>query len=705
MDTAATNRRADELLARIVGDRAPFRTGQREAIAALVDERRRVLLVQRTGWGKSAVYFIATRLLRDAGAGPTLLISPLLALMRNQIDMAERAGVRAATINSANVDQWTDIDVRLRDDRIDLLLVSPERLNNPRFRDQLDEIVAPRTGLLVIDEAHCISDWGHDFRPDYRRVRTLLRRLPDDLPVLGSTATANDRVIADVGAQLGSDLLVLRGTLDRESLALQTIVLGDPAARLAWLAEHVPTLDGSGIVYCLTISDVERVSTWLRDHGIDAEAYSGSTDPVEREAIESRLSSNDVKVVVATSALGMGYDKPDLTFVIHYQSPGSPIAYYQQVGRAGRGVHRAVSVLLCGHEDVDIQDWFISTAFPPREQAERVVEHLAAAGGPVTLDELQSAVNIGYSRLTAMLKVLDVEGAVEQAGSTTKWQRTDQPWSYDEARVAHVTAMRRREQQAMRDYATTDRCLMAFLRSQLDDLEVADCGRCANCAGPPLPETFRPEVAHEASRHLRREVLQLTPRKQWPRGLRSHHGDDGIDQPDRTAYRGWIGDDQRLEPGRVLCRWGRAGWGPLVEQGYLRHDRFDDRLILASVELIRDQWQPEPAPTWVTWVPSQRRATLIADLAHRIAERLDLPAVDAVAIRAATPSQRGMHNSVQQAANALAAYAVSATMPSGPVLLVDALVHSQWTLTVIGMLLRDAGAAAVHPFALATSAQ
>jgi ATP-dependent DNA helicase RecQ len=691
MPSTTAPRTAAELLTGIAGPGATFREGQREAIDALVDDRRRVLLVQRTGWGKSAVYFIATRLLRDRGAGPTLLISPLLALMRNQIEMAERAGVHAATINSANVEQWDEIDRQLRDDRIDLLLVSPERLHNPRFRDQLEQVVAPRTGLLVIDEAHCISDWGHDFRPDYRRVRNLLALLPDELPVLGSTATANDRVITDISAQLGRDLLVLRGALDRESLALQTIVLADPAARLAWLAEQVPQLPGSGIVYCLTVSDVERVASWLRDHGIDAEAYSGGTDPAEREAIEQRLSANEVKVVVATSALGMGYDKPDLQFVVHYQSPGSPIAYYQQVGRAGRGVGRAVAVLLCGHEDVDIQDWFISTAFPPREQAEQVVAHLAAAGGgPVSLDELQSEVNIGYGRLTAMLKVLDVEGAVEQAGSTTKWRRTDLPWTYDEERVAGVTAIRRDEQRAMRDYATTDQCLMRFLRRELDDPDAADCGRCQNCAGSPLPTTVDPELANQASRHLRREVHELIPRKQWPRGLDSH--------------RGRIGDDQRVEPGRVLCRWGRAGWGPLVEQGRLRDGRFNDRLVVASVQLIRDGWRPDPAPTWVTWVPSQRHPTLVADFAHRLAERLALPAREAVAIAAATPSQRSRNNGVQQAANALEGYSVTGAVPRGPVLLVDGLVHSQWTLTVVGARLRDAGATAVLPFALATSA-
>jgi ATP-dependent DNA helicase RecQ len=683
--TAAT---AADLLTHIAGARATFRPGQREAIDALVELQRRVLLVQRTGWGKSAVYFIASRLLRDRGAGPTLLISPLLALMRNQIEMARRAGVRAATINSSNVAQWQQIDQQLHDDAIDLLLVSPERLNNPQFRAQLERLVAPRTGLLVIDEAHCISDWGHDFRPDYRRVRTVLDLLTPDVPVLCSTATANDRVIADITDQLGHDLLVLRGTLDRESLALQAIVMGDPAARLAWLAEHVQALPGSGIVYCLTIGDVERVTSWLREHGVAAEAYSGDTDPAIREEVERRLSANEVKVVVATSALGMGYDKPDLGFVVHYQSPGSPIAYYQQVGRAGRGLQRAYGILLCGHEDVDIQDYFITTAFPQREQAERVVHHLVGAGGPVSLDELQAAINIGYGRLTAMLKVLAVEGAVEQAGSTTRWQHTGRPWSYDQQRVEHVTAIRRREQQAMRHYVTTDTCLMAFLRRELDDPSVEDCGRCANCADPALPATFDPAVANAASRHLRRERLEIAPRAQWPRGMPDHSGS--------------IAAEHRPEPGRVLCRWGRAGWGPLVEQGKLRDGRFDDRLVRAAADLVAE-WRPSPAPEWVTWVPSHRYPTLVRDLAHRLAAELGLAAYETTAVVGQPPSQRTRNNSVQQAANALAAFELSSGVRSGPVLLVDDLVHSRWTLTVVSMLLRRTGAGPVHPFALATS--
>ena len=357
----------------MLGPDASFRPGQLEAIEAVARDRGRVLLVQRTGWGKSAVYFIATKLLREQGAGPTLLVSPLLALMRNQIEMAARIGVRAETINSTNPDEFEPIVQRLADDQIDLLLVSPERFANERFRDEMLSVIARTVGLLVVDEAHCISDWGHDFRPDYRRIVRVLEALPADVPVLCTTATANDRVIADITDQLGSSLRTYRGTLDRESLALAVADVPSQAERMAWLAETIPGLDGSGIVYVLTIADGERVAAFLRRQGIEAEAYSGATDNDDRIRLEQALLANELKVLVATSALGMGFDKPDLGFVIHYQSPGSPIAYYQQVGRAGRALDHAPAVLLCGVEDREIQDYFIETAFPPQEQAEAIV--------------------------------------------------------------------------------------------------------------------------------------------------------------------------------------------------------------------------------------------------------------------------------------------------------------------------------------------
>src|SRR4051795_3872627 len=454
--SVAESTRAGELLRLLAGPDEAFREHQREAIEDLVVGRRRVLCVQRTGWGKSAVYFIATKLLREAGEGPTLLISPLLALRRSQIDAAERLGLRAHTINSTNRDDWDAVREMLDRDEVDLLLISPERLNNRRFRDTMLPLFAQRVGLLVVDEAHCVSDWGHDFRPDYRRIREALDRLRPDAAVLCTTATANDRVVADVEEQLGGSAHTYRGQLARSSLRLEVVSLPSQAERLAWLARWLPEFPGSGVVYCLTKRGPESVAEWLKGKGVSAVAYSGETDDAQRIEAEQRLLANDVKAVVATSALGMGYDKPDLGFVVHYQAPSSAIAYYQQVGRAGRALPEAHAVLLRGLEDRDIQDYFIATAFPPREKAEAVVEMIASSDTPVKLGDLAAAVNLGQGRISAMLKILDVEGAVTQDGSG--WVRTGEPWLYDERRYQAVTALRRAEQDAMERYGHDGAC-------------------------------------------------------------------------------------------------------------------------------------------------------------------------------------------------------------------------------------------------------
>jgi ATP-dependent DNA helicase RecQ len=678
---------ADELLRRLTGNPdAEFRDGQWEAIEGLVERRGRALVVQRTGWGKSAVYFVATRLLRDRGAGPTILVSPLLALMRNQIQAAERAGVRAETINSENRDDWSAIEARVGNGEVDLLLISPERLNNPRFRRDVLPALLDAVGLVVVDEAHCISDWGHDFRPDYRRIGRILDQLRPGVPVLCTTATANDRVVADVVEQLGSDIEVVRGPLERESLALGVLDVPDPAHRLAWLATAIPELPGSGIVYCLTVADSERVAAWLKRQGIAAVAYSGKSDEAERVRIEEALLANDVKVVVATSALGMGFDKPDLTFVVHYQAPSSAVAYYQQVGRAGRGVGEAFGWLLRGGEDADIQDWFIRTAFPSRQQAEGVIELLEDEGVPVKQGAIEVAVNVGHTRLEGMLKVLDVEGAVER--TDTGWRRTAEPWTYPEERVERVTALRRDEQEAMRAYATTDGCRMAFLRSALDDPMAAPCGRCDRCTGIALDPAVDPDLIVEAGAFLRSARLEIEPRKRWPNGL----GDP----------KGTIDAAVRVETGRVLSVLGDGGWGSVVRAARSSGRPVSDELLGALVSLV-EGWSPEPAPEWVTAVPS--RSAIVADVAARLAERLGLPFHDVLTHRDAgsQPPQAEMQNSAQQVGNVYRAFKVKAYVPEAPVLLVDDLVDTRWTMTVAGLCLRIAGSGPVHPVALATA--
>jgi ATP-dependent DNA helicase RecQ len=685
MPTAALTDRAEALLARLAGPGAQFREHQLEAVRDLVEDRARVLCVQRTGWGKSAVYFIATALLRERGAGPALIVSPLLALMRNQIAAAERLGIRAHTINSTNRDAWAEVRRLLADDAVDLLLISPERLNNPQFRGEMLPLFAERVGLLVVDEAHCISDWGHDFRPDYRRLQEMLERLPEGVAVLCTTATANDRVVADVAEQLAlghaGALRTYRGPLGRSSLRLEVVELPGQADRLAWLATHLRELPGSGIVYTLTKRDAELVADWLTAHDVPAEAYSGEVESERRVAVEERLLANELKAVVATSALGMGYDKPDLGFVVHYQAPGSVISYYQQVGRAGRAIERADVVLLRGHEDRRIQDFFIEQAFPPRERVAAVLEALEDGGA--TVPELMSAVNLGRARIEAMLKVLDVEGAVTREG--TKWLRVPgSDWHYDGERYAKVTALRRAEQQAMAAFGADGRCLMRALEEELDDPAPEDCGVCAVCTAPRFAGPLDPALVREAALHLRSRPLVLEAKKM---------------APDAEGRMKKLPDEVRAEDGRALARLGDGGWDPLVQEGR-RAGRFADELVAAAAEAVR-AWRVPVA--WVAAVPSRRSGALVPDFAQRLAAALELPFHPVLERVGDHPPQREMANSAQQVANVRGEFAVTGAVPPEPCLLVDDVRFSGWTLAMVAGQLRRRGAAAVYPFALATA--
>ncbi len=678
--------RAHELLRALAGPGAAFREHQLEAVRDLVDDRARVLCVQRTGWGKSAVYFLATALLRSDPthpAGPALIVSPLLALMRNQIAAAERLGIRAYTINSTNREAWDEVRALLEGDEVDLLLISPERLDNPQFREQMLPLFAERVGLLVIDEAHCISDWGHDFRPDYRRLEEMLGRLPEGVAVLATTATANDRVVADIEEQLrpgASGLRTYRGPLGRSSLRLEVVDLPGRAERLAWLATWLPQLPGSGIVYTLTKRDAELVAEWLSGRGIPAEAYSGEVESSLRVEVEERLLANELKAVVATSALGMGYDKPDLGFVVHYQAPGSVISYYQQVGRAGRAVDRAEVVLLRGAEDRRIQDFFIQQAFPPRELVSRVIEVLEDGA---TAREVMAHVNLGKTRVDALLKVLDVEGAVRRDG--TRWTLVPgSGWEYDAERYANVTALRRREQEAMAAFGADGRCLMRALQEELDDPAPEDCGRCAVCAGARWDGPLDAAVVREAALLLRSRPIVLEAKKMAP-------GEDGAMRK--------IPEDARASEGRALGRLGDGGWDPAVQAGR-RAGRFDDELVGAAAEVVRAWGVPV---SWVAAVPSHRSGDLVPDFAARLASALGLPFEPVLSVAREGPPQREMANAAQQVANVRGRFAVATDVPDGACLLIDDIRFSGWTLAMVAGQLRRRGSGPVYPLALTSA--
>ena len=658
---------------------AKFREGQEEAIRHVVNGLGRLLVVQKTGWGKSFVYFIATKLLREAGKGPAILVSPLLSLMRNQIAAAERMGVKAKTINSDNEERWHEIENAVRRDKVDILLISPERLANERFNEEVLASMGDRISLFTVDEAHCISDWGHDFRPDYRRVERIVKILPLKDRILATTATANDRVIEDLKKVLGPNLEISRGNLARPSLFLQTIRLPGQAERLAWLAERLPKMQGNGIVYTLTVRDAGTVADWLRFRGLEVESYTSKTS--DREKLEQALLDNKVKALVAATALGMGFDKPDLAFVIHYQAPGSAVAYYQQVGRAGRSLNAAYGVLLSGREDTEITDYFIKSAFPTRREVEAILEALEEAPEGLSVRGIEAAVNVSHGRILKTLQLLSLDSPAPVAKQDGKWQLmaatlSDAFWD----RARRLTELRQKEQAQMQEYVGLSSGHMEFLIRALD-------GKPSNFSPPDisaLPASTSPECVREAEAFLRDSNLRIEPRRQWPPGKS-------------------IDAEHRAQPGRALCVWKDSGWGNLVFRGKYQDNRFSDELVNACVDLVRE-WRPDPFPQWVTAVPSLRRPVLVPDFARRLADALGLPFRAALTKKESRPEQKTMENSDKQARNVLGSLAVDKdAILSSPVLLVDDMVDSRWTFAVVAWELRRRGSGEVWPLALAVT--
>ncbi len=676
---------------------AEFRDGQWEAIEKLTVKKEKLLVLERTGWGKSSVYFISTKILRSQGKGPSIIISPLLALMRNQIEAAERLGIKAATINSTNYKEWEEVKTSIIRDEVDTLLISPERLANEGFIEKILYPIADRIGLFVVDEAHCISDWGHDFRPDYRRIVGILKQMPEGMPVLGTTATANNRVVADIKEQLGG-IQIIRGTLTRESLQLQNITLPDQASRLAWLKENLPHMEGSGIVYVLTKRDARIVTLWLNNCDIDAAAYySGIEDEnfedtnTYREFLEDSLYNNDLKVLVASTSLGMGYDKPDLSFVIHFQAPGSIISYYQQVGRAGRAIPNAYGILLSGKEDADVHKYFREGAFPPEEIVNEILQALEKYDG-LPIPKLQEVLNVKNGQITQTIKYLSVEDPSPITKIGTEWKRTAIAYKMDTEKIQRLTNQRLEEWKSVQEYIANKDCLMNFLQDQLDDPIAGPCGKCANCLGEDLiPRDVSHENIIEASIYLKHSEFDIDPRKQIPSGA--------------LPIYGWswnLPKNLQAEAGKVLSRWGDAGWGQIVADGK-HYGHFNDDLVDAMYDMIMQRWKPEPFPKWLTCIPSLRHPNLVPDFAKRLAKKLGIPFHPILIKAKSTQAQKEQENSFHQCRNLDGAFQIDGKVENKPLFLIDDAVDSRWTFTIASALLKENGSGPVYPVALTST--
>jgi len=680
----------------LAGPDARPRPEQLAAVRAVVADRKRTLLVARTGFGKSAVYFSSTRMLRDRGWGPSIVISPLLALMRDQVAAAKTLGLRAETINSANTDDWGEIEDALLADEIDLLLIAPERLANPGFRERVFSMMLARPFALVCDEAHCISDWGHDFRPDYLRLRQVIDELPDWAPILATTATANQRVTDDVAVQLGPDTVVLRTSLDRESLHCSVIELDDDAARLAWIADHLGEIEGSGIIYTLTVDQGETTAAWLRQKGHDVAAYSGSTAPEDRERLEVRLRNNELKALVATSALGMGFDKSDMAFCIHFGLPPTPVAYYQQIGRAGRRIeHAEVIALPRPREDARIWAWFESVSMPSEEVCTRVIRELDTST-PRSIPRLETAVNMGRSRLTTLLSILDVQGAVRRTKGG--WLRTTASWTYDAELAERLRALRTMESEQMAAYPSHSGCRLRYLRDLLDDVHADDCGRCDRClvasGGSVRWSSEVSAGALEARDHLRGVDVGIEPRRQWATGL---------DEP-----KGKIAPARQARSGRALGRVGDGGWDPIVAElldG--TRDEIPPELINGIVGILR-RWDWEERPGWICPMPSRRHGAVIDAIANEIGRLGNLEVHRVLRRHPDAAWQSEQSNSAFQLANVWGLLDVvpehlpEPSLRARPVLLIDDTADSRWTITVATHVLSQSGSGPVLPFVLQT---
>ena len=676
--------RVYEILRESYGENAKFREGQKEAIDAVVNGKR-TLVVQKTGWGKSLVYFLAAKLLKEKKRdGITLIISPLLALMNNQIDSAKKLGINVKTINSDNKDEWDNIISDICDNNtVDALIISPERLANSDFvKDCLDKI-KNRVNLFVVDEAHCISDWGHDFRPDYRRIVKILQLMPSNVPVLATTATANDRVVNDIVAQLGENLVISRGELIRESLAIQVIKLQKKEDRLAWLAENIEKMPGSGVVYCLTKADCDLVTDWLNENNIKSEKYYADISKEDKAIVLEKFQKNEIKVLVATVAFGMGYDKPDIGFVIHFQRPANIVSYYQQIGRAGRGIELAYAILLCGEEDEHINQYFINSAFPTEKDMNIVVDFITDNPGK-SINEIKGALNIRANRVDKTLKYLTVGDDIytEDVNRKKCYYKSAKKWKPDLERSEGITAIRYKEMQDMDEFTKQKGCYMKYIAEKLDDVNAKVCGKCSNCRGLLFDEGVDAETVQRAQQFIKSKFGVIEPRKQFP---------------DKTK----IESEFQFKSGIVLSNYADAGYGMAVQKGKYLDGYFSDELVDASAKIL-SEFIKNNNIEWITPVTSKRHPKLVPDFARRLADKLDIGYFEGIK-KFNAEEQKKFENSDGQYRNANDSFEIIQVKKEN-ILLVDDMVDSRWTFTVCAMKMRENGSGDIYPFALANTA-
>ena len=680
-----------ELLRKILSDpEANFRYGQWEAIDKVVNKKKKVLVIERTGWGKSIVYFLSTKLLRIKNSGPTIIISPLLSLMRNQVESANQMDINITRIDSTNEKEWDEIYNSISKNIVDAILISPERLSNEMFLENLLKI-SNKIGLLVVDEAHCISDWGHDFRPDYQRILSILKKMPRGMPILCTTATANKRVMDDISEQIG-DLEVQRGGLMRKSLSLQTKEMLSKEERLSWLCQNLQKLNGTGLIYTRTVRDAEKVSEWLKLNGFNVEAYHSRVKDAfrntteRREYLEDLLLNNQIKALVTTNALGMGYDKPDIHFVIHYQLPGSLVSYYQQVGRAGRKINNAFCFAMLGREDRKINEYFIYNAFPEENLINNLLNIISDYDG-ISLYNLADKLNVRIGKIEYALKYLSCQSPSPIFKDKKFWKKTPVNFYLDKKKINYLMNLRKGELEDMYSYIKEKKCLMQFIGNYLDDIDIEKCGKCQNCKKEELISTEIDEnILEKARKFLKNSVEIILPRKQIPNSSIKEYNL----KSNKTYYK----------DGRCLSRWDDGVWGTMVKQDKLK-GRFREEILYQTIKMIK-KWNPNPKPTLITYVPSRSKSDLVSSFCSNLAEQLGINFKHLIYKIKDNQPQKLQNNRFAQYRNLDGVFRINkdSLISDNSIFLIDDVIDSGATLHICSALLFNEGFTDIFPITL-----
>lgn len=662
------------------GVNAQFREGQLKAIQNVLNGEK-ILVVERTGWGKSLVYFLSTKLLRKKKSGITIVISPLLSLMENQMLSALKFGLKCEMLNSLTSYKRTEIFEQLKNNELDLIFTSPETLMKNEIQNFLTYI---KINFLVVDEAHCISEWGHDFRLDYTKLKTLVKNIHSRIPILATTATANDRVIEDIKIQFGNDLKILKGSLSRESLHIQVLKNMNTAERLAWLLENLNKIPGTGIIYCLTRRECEFVSSFLKENGINSESYYSRKNPkdeiINKKALEL-FTENKIKVIVATVKLGMGYDKEDISFVIHYNTPPNIISWYQQIGRAGRNISDAYIFLMSSFDDEARNKMFMMKSFPEKHETEEIMQCIRDSVFGITEKNIESKVNSNAAKIRKALDFLEHDGFTFK--HENKYFVTSRAFKYNDEHYEKLRALRLDELQQVTDLIRTEECYTKFSVNCLDDFTARDCKKCSNCTGEDIIEnlSLSQESIKIAKDFMKSEIIIITPLEKLPNG-------------EEIKF--------KLMSGICLSRYGAEGVGDIVKRvkySWLSH--YPDEIIEIAAEKLFPVTQEHEIKN-ITFIPSLRNK-LVDDFAERLALKMGLEFSDLL-VKTDSPPQKNMQNDYYQCENVKNSFSIRKDIEiPEKVILIDDIIDSGWTLNICGMKLMQSGCEKVFPFALADS--